>query len=369
MRTQVLPDRQLATAWLQRFEPGSSRPQTFSLEKTPFVIGRTDDCDCPINNTRISRRHAEILLEAGGYRLHDLGSTNGTFLNGQRIDSAFLQDGDLLLIADSELSFHIPSPAVTGTMATQVMSDSGSDTLDDYDQAGLEVVRTLRSLQEVLLHRAIRHHFSPIVDLATQKVLGQEAIDHTLDSFKSKSIEGQFAAIQESRLLSRLYHLHRLMAVQQVGRCAGQEQLFLRVHEAELTSQELPAQLALMQRQAGQHPLVLQVPVLDTLQHPELEDFVCELQTQNLTFAYDGFLGGAPQLLSIEATNPAYIKLAPAMVHGIDRSRPRQQQMRHLAEASHKKNIPLIATGFHSQQEVQVCLDLGCELGQGDLFG
>ncbi len=367
MRTQILPDRQLTTAWLQRFEPGSSRPQTYPLTKAPFVIGRTEECDCPIPNTRISRRHAEILLESGVYRVHDLGSTNGTFLNGQRIDSALLQDGDLLLIADSELSFHLPAPETAGSMATQVISGSSADTLDESDQPGLEVIRTLRSLQEMLLHRTIRHNFSPIVELASQTVIGQESIDQTFQGLQLQTTDHPLAAVQESRILRRLYQLHRLLAVEQATSSEQKDWLFLRVHASEF-GDALPRQLAPLQNTSYSHNIVAQLPVADLFQHPEHEEFLTQLEALQLSTAYEGFLGGVQQLQSIQSHPPAFLKLAPAMVRGIDRSRPRQQQLRHLIDAVVALGSQVIATGFHSQNEVKVCLDLGCELGQGDLF-
>lgn len=56
------------------------------------------------------------------------------------------------------------------------------------------------------------------------------------------------------------------------------------------------------------------------------------------------------------------------MVRGIDRNRPRQTQLKALVAAVTALGSQVIGTGFHSQNEVKVCLDLGCTLGQGDLF-
>lgn len=367
MRTQVLPDRQLTTAWLQRFEPGSSSPQSFPLTKAPFIIGRAEECDCPIPNTRISRRHAEILLESGVYRVHDLGSTNGTFLNGQRIDSALLQDGDLLLIADSELSFHLPAPTTAGSMATQVISGSTAETLDEADQPGLEVIRTLRSLQEMLLHRTIRHDFRSVVELADQKIVGQEAIDQTFQGLRLQNIDHPLAAVQESRLLRRLYQLHRLLALEQAPAATESDWLFLHLHIAELNL-DLSKQLAPLLSGRGPHNLVAQMPVADLFQLPDYADHLAQLEEMQFSTAYEGFLGGVQQLQAIESYPPTFLKLAPAMVRGIDRNRPRQTQLKALVAAVTALGSQVIGTGFHSQNEVKVCLDLGCTLGQGDLF-
>ena len=72
---------------------------TFDLFEGRTSIGRTDDNDCVIDDASISGRHAEIsLAEGGGHELRDLGSTNGCQVNGERIESAPLSDGDNVIL-------------------------------------------------------------------------------------------------------------------------------------------------------------------------------------------------------------------------------------------------------------------------------
>ena len=64
---------------------GPSIGKVFSLEKPEMFVGRDLNNDIVINDPEISRRHARFVLHSGGCMLEDLGSTNGTFLNSQRI--------------------------------------------------------------------------------------------------------------------------------------------------------------------------------------------------------------------------------------------------------------------------------------------
>ncbi len=70
------------------------------------LIGRSSDCRVSLGSSTISRHHARILLEAGQAMLADLGSKNGTHLNGARIEgSAQLQDGDEIRVGAIELTY------------------------------------------------------------------------------------------------------------------------------------------------------------------------------------------------------------------------------------------------------------------------
>ena len=60
----------------------------------PVLIGRSRRCDYIVADPSVSRRHALLLRREGGWQLYDLGSTNGTRVNGWRVDRAVLRDGD-----------------------------------------------------------------------------------------------------------------------------------------------------------------------------------------------------------------------------------------------------------------------------------
>jgi len=83
------------------------------LEREHVTLGRALDADIRINDSRASRLHARITTEhdqetgEARYRLIDLGSTNGTILNGARIEKALLQDGDKFEVGDQLIRFEM----------------------------------------------------------------------------------------------------------------------------------------------------------------------------------------------------------------------------------------------------------------------
>lgn len=74
--------------------------------EAPVVIGRHKSCDLAIRHEDISRRHAEVSREGDDYLLRDLGSTNGTFVNGQEIaESHRLEPGDHIELGSCTVNF------------------------------------------------------------------------------------------------------------------------------------------------------------------------------------------------------------------------------------------------------------------------
>lgn len=79
-----------------------------ALEGERLVIGRLSECEITIADANASRRHAALVREGDGWAIEDLGSTNGTRLNGELITYARLRDGDLIEIGATQLRFHEP---------------------------------------------------------------------------------------------------------------------------------------------------------------------------------------------------------------------------------------------------------------------
>jgi len=72
--------------------------RSFSISREMMVIGRRQDCDLMIPLGEISRKHCRIIRDGDALRLEDLGSSNGTFHNGQRVQEAVLEAGDTVQV-------------------------------------------------------------------------------------------------------------------------------------------------------------------------------------------------------------------------------------------------------------------------------
>lgn len=77
----------------------------YELTQPVAVMGRSRDCDIVVADLNVSRRHAEVRLEDGAHWLVDLGSTNGTLVNGKKVNRVKLESGDRIEVGSTELTF------------------------------------------------------------------------------------------------------------------------------------------------------------------------------------------------------------------------------------------------------------------------
>jgi hypothetical protein len=98
LEVHAMPYQEVAMLIVQE---GNSPKSQWPLAKTTIIIGRETDCDIQINDRQVSRQHAEIKRTIQGYTIHDRGSKNGTFLNGEPVhqEARLLRNGDELGIA------------------------------------------------------------------------------------------------------------------------------------------------------------------------------------------------------------------------------------------------------------------------------
>ncbi|MDD4856894.1 MAG: FHA domain-containing protein [Candidatus Krumholzibacteria bacterium] len=83
--------------------------KTYPFAGTEMSVGRLPENEIVIDNLSVSRKHATISSSQTGYTLHDLGSKNGTCLNGKPVSEAALSDGDAITIGKYEILFQVPA--------------------------------------------------------------------------------------------------------------------------------------------------------------------------------------------------------------------------------------------------------------------
>jgi len=106
----------------------NQRRMVLDLDKDAVVVGRSPQCDIPVLDLRASRSHCRIERHGTQYVLHDLGSQNGTMVNGNLVDRAPLKAGDVIGVGGARIWFEkAPPPDATPVGRDTVILDAETD--------------------------------------------------------------------------------------------------------------------------------------------------------------------------------------------------------------------------------------------------
>jgi pSer/pThr/pTyr-binding forkhead associated (FHA) protein len=143
------------------------------------IIGRGHDCDITILDERVSRQHAEIYYDGSAFLVSDLGSFNGTLLNGEMLgDTRPLEDGDQLQIGPVNLRFEWVAASEDAPRSTLVIPEASlQGFLIAHDGTRFELYKELNTIGrgqgwDICLHdRAVSRPHAEIAHQADEFVL------------------------------------------------------------------------------------------------------------------------------------------------------------------------------------------------------
>lgn len=356
-----MPQRR--TPFLELWTPDGGPASRFAVQRLPFRIGRSSDVELQLDSQQVSKAHAEIVLVDDVYRIQDLGSRNGTFLNGRRVDGPLdLNHGDVVHLAGHDLRFLVP----TGQPRSHLRTRAATLTADDPSAQMMGVPQFLEALEG----RGVETVFQPLVAVHSRQRVGFEALTRTRLTGPPAGPGGLFALAERHHRAGALSRaLRRVALAAATGLPRVPSLLFLNVHPAEMD--DLPRNLAEVARTV---PKPLRV-VLEVHESAITEDLTMmrtlrdEIHRHGMGLAFDDVGAGRSRLREIADAPPDYVKLDRSLITDIDRSPARQQLLRGLLKATSELGIRAVAEGVETQQELDVCTQLGCELAQGYFLG
>jgi EAL domain-containing protein (putative c-di-GMP-specific phosphodiesterase class I) len=353
----------LTLPYLEHFPARDEAAHRIVLDKMPFRIGRSMTSNYVICSRNVSKDHSEIFREGQEFRIRDLGSTNGTFVNSRRIQVASLVHGDIIHVARNELRFgYEPNQAPPRT--------DGHLTEPAANPVPTSIIRSRHQLRELLSSQSVRVVFQPIVDLATRTVMGYEALGRGTHSELSTNPAQLFDLADQCQLACELSRLFRCVASEDAKRLPQCASVFFNLHPSEMLADDLLESLretksALQKTQK----MVLEVHeglVTDIASMHRLRHWLNEL---DIALAYDDFGAGQARLAHLADVPPDYIKLDRSLIRALDRGAARQDVIQALNSVCGDLNVKSIAEGIQTIAEADACRRLGCHFGQGFLFG
>lgn len=351
--------------YLEGFESRSQRLVRAPIKSLPFTVGRRSSSELSLQSKMVSQTHAEIFERDGALWLNDPGSTNGTFVNGKRLDGEDhpLFDGDILHFADLEyrlvrnVTEETSWPALTQTMKLSSLPGGG--------------VARYREVREILQSNALRALFQPLVDLGNGGILGYEALGRgTLENAPTSPGE-LFMTAEAIGLATELSVKLRNQAILDASRLPNPQKVFLNTHPSELANrQSLLASLEPLHLEKPDFEVVLEIHEGALTDITSLRNLREELDDMGIGVAFDDFGTGQARLLELAEASPHYLKFDAAMIRDIHLNSKKKQHdlVEKLVKIVLDLGIIPIAEGVEVVEEAQTCHRLGFQYGQGYLF-
>jgi EAL domain-containing protein (putative c-di-GMP-specific phosphodiesterase class I) len=363
MNPAVRPAACPTLPYLEHFPERGEAPHRILLDQLPFRIGRSMAAQYVIYSRQVSKEHTEIYRAGQEYRIRDLGSTNGTFVNGQRVGDGPLAGGDIIHVAHKEFRFGFEADEQPG---------EADRCFTEVAQAKVpaSVIRGSMLLRELLNERSVRALFQPIVFLDSERVMGYEALGRGDHAELSPDPTELFDLASQCRLSGELSRVFRQAAAAEAHRLPCGPRIFFNVHPGEMVRDTLCESLRRLKAALdGGQQIVLEVhegAAADLATMGWLRQHLTEL---GMGLAYDDFGSGQSRLQELAEVPPDYVKLDRCLVHHIDQAGPRQELVQALCRCILDMGVQVIAEGIERPEEARFFRELGCPFGQGFLFG
>ncbi|TWT69248.1 putative cyclic-di-GMP phosphodiesterase AdrB [Crateriforma conspicua] len=330
-----------------------------AIDDDPFVIGRKAGTALRLQFRTVSGNHASLSVVDGRLMVRDLGSTNGTYLNGKRLESGLetqLKDEDLVHFAEAPFRIRRQSP--TGVTA-------GTISENVCDQA-----LALVQFDRLMSQRLVRPHFQPIVKLQEDVQVGFEVLGRG-SVFGLESVGAMFRAAEQLNLEVELSRLLRWEGLR-IGRDIPDDPtLYVNTHPKELDNIEaLIASLPAVREMAGDMNLVLEIHEAAVTNPAAMQHLHATMKDLGIQLAYDDFGAGQARLAELIEARPEVVKFDISLIRGIDSADDnRFKMLQSLVTMVQDLDIRALAEGIETPEEAQACREIGFELAQGYHFG
>jgi EAL domain-containing protein (putative c-di-GMP-specific phosphodiesterase class I) len=232
------------------------------------------------------------------------------------------------------------------------------------------LIRGSELLRELISTGAVEMLFQPIVDLRTRSILAYEALARGTHPQLSANPSTLLALAEQCDLVVDLSRMFAKKAVVNSARLPPGIKVFVNMHAQELAHPDLfDALTELVKLASPAHPVVLEIAEASVTDVTAMGKNKEAFMSLGLQFAYDDFGAGQARLLELADIPPDYLKFDKGMIEGIETATPRQEMVSALLRVVRRLGVRVIAEGVETELVAAICQRLGCDLGQGYLFG
>ncbi|MFN3188886.1 MAG: EAL domain-containing protein [Aureliella sp.] len=341
--------------WILVRGTGTEQEEAFVVTPIPFVIGRRPGTSLQLNYKTISGHHAQLLVENEQLVVEDLGSTNGTYVNGRKItEKTVLKETDLLQFAD--VAFRVRAEQTNSTTATMQ---------EDMCDNALALVQFDRLME----NRLVTPFFQPIIELRTGKYLGYEVLARSR-LFGLESVGAMFDAAARLNMEVDLSRMLRWEGVREGLQLPNLPTLFVNTHPLEIQAEGLVDSMASARQLSREVPIVLEVHEAAITDPAEMRQLRSDLRALEIGIAYDDFGAGQTRLSELIEAPPDYLKFDISLIRDIDKASPeRQRTLESLVRVALDLGVNPLAEGIETPEEADVCRAMGFKTAQGYHFG
>lgn len=342
--------------WFLSGQTSDTEPlRRFPIHTTPFTVGRKTQSSLSLPVGCISKEHAEFLIDGNSLILRDLGSTNGTYINGEQlIGETPLKENDIVQFAT--IVFRVGS--------AMVKTDHHTIQEDVCDQA-LAMIQFERLISDGGLHP----HFQPIVRLEDQSRIGYEVLGRSR-LFGLQSPYEMFHAASQLNLEAQLSEAFRDRGVVIGTQFGSDSNLFVNTHPKELDHPELYGSLKALRDLAPEQTITLEIHEGASTNMTMMKELCAVLADLDMKLAFDDFGVGRARLVELGEVRPDFLKFDMKLTQNInDAPSKRQELVALFANMVNNLGIQTLAEGVETRECHQILLEMGFQLGQGFYYG
>lgn len=320
-----------------------------------FTVGRRPGSSLCIPISCVSGSHAELEIRHDRLLVRDLGSTNGTFVNGNRLTAEReLVDGDLLQFASIVFRVGRSNQQSDGNTVQEATAD-----------------RALAMMQfdRLINDGNVFPYFQPIVRLDNLDRIGYEVLGRSR-LFGLQQPSEMFYAASQLNLEAELSEAFRLRGVEVGKRFDPSANLFLNTHPKELGQENLYTSLKALRKAEPDRPLTLEIHEAAATDLQMMRELSAVLRDLNILLAFDDFGVGRARLVELAEVRPDFLKFDMKLTKNIESASQKHQEVVALfARMVNDLGIQTLAEGVETASCHEVLLQMGFRLGQGYYYG